>query len=110
MKNTQTQTVIGQLREARAPLWKRIARDLSKPTRQRRIVNVFKIDKHAQDGDVVIIPGKVLGEGTLTKKVTVAAQSFSDSAREKINACGKAVTIQELMESHPKGERVRILG
>jgi large subunit ribosomal protein L15 len=33
-------------------------------------------------------PVKVLGEGTLTKKLTVKAQAFSATAREKILAAG----------------------
>jgi len=110
MKNPQTQTVIQELRAARTPLWKRVASDLMKPSRQRRIVNIFKIDAYAKDGEVIVVPGKVLGEGTLTKNVTVAAESFSDVAREKINAKGKAITLHELMASHPKGEKVKILG
>jgi hypothetical protein len=35
---------------------------------------------------------KVLGEGELTKKLSVTAHSFSKSAAEKIEAAGGAVT------------------
>jgi len=34
---------------------------------------------------------KVLGEGELTKKLTVKASKFSASAKEKIEACGGAI-------------------
>jgi large subunit ribosomal protein L18e len=114
MKNQHTQVLIQTLKkvssEQQVPLWKRIAEDLEKPTRQRRIVNIFKIDANAQDGDVLIVPGKVLGEGDLTKKVTVAAFSFSDEARTKIAKSGKCLTISELVKSNPKGQKVKILG
>lgn len=39
-------------------------------------------------------PVKILGTGTLTRKVTVSAQAFSQSAREKIEGAGGSV--QEL--------------
>jgi large subunit ribosomal protein L18e len=56
------------------------------------------------------VPGKVLGEGDLTKKVTVVAFSFSDEARTKIAKSGKAMTITELLKSNPKAQKVKILG
>ena len=37
------------------------------------------------------LPLKVLGEGELTKKLTVSAEKFSASARAKIEAAGGAV-------------------
>jgi len=114
MKNTITEGLVQTLRKAsieqQSPLWKRVAEDLEKPTRKRRIVNVFKLDAHTKDGDVVLVPGKVLGEGELTKKLTVAAFAFSDEARMKISKQGKAITIAELMKSHPKGQKVKLLG
>jgi large subunit ribosomal protein L18e len=114
MKNQHTQALIQTLKktsiEQKSPFWKRVAEDLEKPSRQRRIVNVFKIDTYAQEGDIVIVPGKVLGEGDLTKKVTVAAFSFSDEARSKISKSGKVMTIAELIKSNPKGQKVKILG
>jgi large subunit ribosomal protein L18e len=114
MKNQHTQALIQTLKrtsiDQQVPLWKRVAEDLEKPTRQRRIVNIFKIDAHAEDGDTVIVPGKVLGEGDLTKKITVVALSFSDEARSKIIKSGKVMTIQELVTSNPKAAKVKILG
>jgi len=114
MKNTQTQLLIRALKktalEQKVPLWKRVAEDLEKPTRARRIVNIFKLDANTQDGDVVVVPGKVLGEGDLTKKVTVAAFSFSDQAKEKISKQGKVITITELVQNNPKAAKVKILG
>ncbi|MBS3168366.1 50S ribosomal protein L18e [Candidatus Woesearchaeota archaeon] len=92
------------------PLWKRVANDLEKSTRQRRDVNVYKIDKYTKEGEIAIVPGKVLSEGELTKKITVASYKFSESAKEKINKTGKAISIRELMNTNPKGKKVRILG
>lgn len=41
------------------------------------------------------IPVKVLGQGELTKKLTVQAHGFSKAAREKIEAAGGACTVLE---------------
>jgi large subunit ribosomal protein L18e len=91
-------------------IWKRVAKDLEKPTRQRRKVNIFKIDKYTRKDETAIVPGKVLSEGELTKKITVAAWQFSDKAKEKINKVGKVVSIKDLMKINPKGKKVRIIG
>ena len=40
---------------------------------------------------------KILGDGTLTKPLTVKAHSFSAKAKEKIEACGGKL---ELLEAH----------
>ena len=91
-------------------LWKRIAEDLNKPTRIRREVNLYKINKYAKNNEIALVPGKVLSMGNLDKKITVAAYKFSDEAREKINKIGKAISIKELMKENPEGKKVRILG
>ena len=93
-------------------LWKRVAKELERSTRIRRRVNIYKIDKYTRDNEIALVPGKVLSMGELTKKITVAAYQFSDTAREKINSIGKAISIKELLEKNhnPKGKRIRIIG
>ena len=93
-----------------APIWKRVAELLSKSTRQRIEVNVGKINKVVEDGAIVVVPGKVLGGGTISKKVTVAAWRFTPAAKQKIeNAGGKAISIYELLRENPKGSKVVIV-
>ena len=91
-------------------LWKRIAEDLSKPTRIRREVNLYKINKYTRNGETALIPGKVLSLGDIDKKLTIAAYRFSNEARNKINKHGKAISIKELMKHNPEGKKVRIIG
>ncbi|RME55302.1 50S ribosomal protein L18e [Candidatus Woesearchaeota archaeon] len=104
--------LINELNKAgkNAKIWKRVAEDLAKPTRQRRIVNLERIERFAKDNETVVVPGKVLANGELTKKVTVAAWTFSEAAKRKINAKGKTLTIRQLVKENPKGSKVRILG
>lgn len=93
-------------------LWKRVAVELEKPRRARRKVNLYRINKYTRDNEIALVPGKVLSLGELTKKITVAAYQFSDTAKEKINHAGKAISIKELVEKNPnpKGKRIRIIG
>lgn len=91
--------------------WKRILKDIKKPSRQRRSVNVYKIEMFANDGETIVIPGKVLSMGELSKKVNVAALNFSEEARLKITkAKGRVLSIEELLKENPQGKKVRILG
>ena len=113
--NPYMQQLIADLKKAGAhgkvPLWDRIADDLSKPTRQKRIVNIYKIDSSAKDGETIIVPGKVLGNGDIKRKVKVAACTFSQQAVEKITkAGGQTLAINDILKQNPKGKNVRILG
>jgi len=110
--NYQLQVLISEL-EGRARdsgFWKSIVKNLKKPSRQRCSVNVYKIDKLAREGEIIVVPGKVLSVGELSKKVDVAALQFSAGAREKIlGASGKVLTIAQLLQENPEGKKVRIL-
>jgi large subunit ribosomal protein L18e len=111
--NYQTAQLIEEIKTktVESRFWKRINKDLNKPARQRRVVNLYKIDKFARDGETVLVPGKVLSVGQLNKKVDVAALSFSDGAKRKIiEAKGNVLTIKELLQKNPNGSKVRILG
>ena len=91
-------------------LWKRISKDLEKPTRNYPSVNLWKINKYTKNDETALIPGKVLSQGDLNKKITIAALNFSQEAKDKINKTGKAISIKELKKENPKGKKVRIIG
>lgn len=91
-------------------IWKRVAELIARPTRKRPAVNVGKIARHTNDGDIVVVPGKVLGAGTISHKVTVAALNASATARaEIVDAGGSVITINELLAKVPKGNGVTII-
>ncbi|HEX9862214.1 MAG TPA: 50S ribosomal protein L18e, partial [Candidatus Bathyarchaeia archaeon] len=54
-----------QSREKEANIWLDVAEYLAKPRRQRVAVNLSRISRHTQRRDIVVVPGKVLGTGTL---------------------------------------------
>lgn len=109
--NPIMQKTIAELKMQKAKLWKLVARELEKPTRNRREVNLSRIQRFAKANEIIIVPGKVLSAGELNKKVSVAAWSFSANAITKIkSAGGKTLTISELMKTNPKGTGVKVLG
>lgn len=115
IKHNELMQVINNLKilaiENKVPLWKRVAVELEKSSRQKREVNIFKLEKHSKEGDVIIVPGKILGTGDLTKKITVAALSISEAAKEKIVAAkGEVISIQTLMDKNPKASKVKLMG
>ncbi|MBN1280966.1 MAG: 50S ribosomal protein L18e [Candidatus Thermoplasmatota archaeon] len=97
--------------EHKAPLWKDLAERFEKPLRNWPEVNLNRISMYVHEKETALIPGKVLSTGTLTKKVPIAAWSFSEKAAEKIKkAGGKTLTIEELIKTNPKGKDIRIVG
>lgn len=110
IENKMLLELIAELKKADKEIWKKVARELSKPTRRRPSVNVSKIEEYVNDGETVVVPGKVLGAGYLSKKVDVAAFSFSGSARALIEKNGgKIMGIEDLMKANPEGKNVRVL-
>lgn len=100
-----------QSHEENAGIWKRIAMDLEKPTRQRRVVNMSRLNRFTKTGESVVVPGKVLGAGVLNHALVIAAFAFSGSAKQQIeSAKGKCLTIQEMAKQNPSGKNVRIIG
>lgn len=91
--------------------WRRIAEELKQSVRSKREVNVYKINRLTKAGDVIFVPGKVLGTGIINHPVTVGAFSFSKQAYSKITkAGGEALLLEEFMQRYPKGSNVRIIG
>lgn len=101
----------GLARKQNVNLWKRLAEELEKPSRQRRVVNISTINRNTKDNETIVVPGKVLSVGDLDHKVVIAAFSFSKEAKEKISSNKSQVMgLDELMKKNPQGKGVRIIG
>ena len=97
--------------EQNVNLWKRIAEDIEKPTRNRRVVNLSSINRFTEENDIIVVPGKVLGSGDISHKLTISAFQISKGAIEKLSKAGaKIVPLLELSNDDPKGKRIRIIG
>ena len=98
-------------RDSDVALWRDLARRLERPSRNHAEVNLSKLARNTSEKEVVVVPGKVLGSGTIMHPVTVAALAFSDSSRVAIKgAKGDCISIEELVKRNPKGSGVRIIG
>jgi len=97
-------------KKQKAPIWMEASNLLSSPASIRVEVNLGRISRIAGDGEVVFVPGKVLGTGVMERKLTVGAFAFSASARSKIEASGgSALTIGEFLKKYPKGSGVKLV-
>lgn len=107
MKNIVLESMIAELKKSEQPIWKRVATDLKKPSRNARSVNLSRIEKFTKADETAVVPGKVLGSGILTRPVTVIAYQFSDSAASKIKAAGgKALSIEQGVKANAKNMRI----
>ncbi len=96
--------------EEKIPFLIKLAEELSRQRRRRAEVNIAKLQRICKEGETVVIPGKLLGYGMLTKPLNVAVWKFSKQAEEKVKAAGgKVLTIEELIAQNPRGSGVRII-
>lgn len=90
--------------------WMEIARILSSPRIKKISINLDKINEEIKEGDIIIIPGKVLSQGEITKKAKIIALNFSNKAKEKIlKAKGECSYIIEEIKKNPEAKNVRVL-
>ena len=113
-KSNYMQRIIAKIekvaRKNKARAWRRIAEELKKPRKNMAEVNVGKLSRYAANGEVVVVPGKVLGSGAIDKSVKVVALSFSKSAEKKIKeAKGECIKIEEYIDKNPEGKKIRIM-
>ncbi|MEM1873040.1 MAG: 50S ribosomal protein L18e [Acidilobaceae archaeon] len=98
-------------RENKAPAWLRVAEEIEKPRRRRVAVNLSKINRYASNGDFVVVPGKVLGVGSIAgKTLTIAALSASATALAKIKSSGcQFLTLEEAVRVNPEARNVKLI-
>ncbi len=90
--------------------WKKIAEILSSPRRKRIDVNIEKISNEAKAGETIVVPGKVLSQGDIEKKIKVVAVSFSEKAKEKLlkAKCDVSDMLDEI-KKNPDAKGIKIL-
>ena len=93
MTNQLVLTMVKELKTAsaknKAPIWAELAEMAQKPKIAKRLVNVTKINRVTADNDIIVIPGKVLGTGNISHKVTLCSFSISTAAAKKIKAADR---------------------
>ena len=90
--------------------WLEVAMVLAGPRRNRANVNLEKINKEAQEGETIVVLGKVLSQGEIEKKIKIVALSFSEKAKEKLlNAKCEVSSILEEIKKNPTSKNIKIL-
>lgn len=110
--NENLQELILELeKKSETKLFGRIAKDLNKPARGRREVNLSRLNRYTKEDEMIIVPGKVLGGGELDHKITISALKFSDGAISKLEKSGsKIIPINKIMDEKIQGKKIKIIG
>lgn len=112
--NPNLTELIGNLKDKsyneEVAIWKDVARRLERSTRRQAEVNLSDISRVSKEEQTVLVPGKVLANGNIDHKVSIAALKFSKTAQEKIEeAGGECISISEIIEKNPKGSNIKIV-
>ncbi len=90
--------------------WLKVGHLISTPRRKQSDINLNEIDKIAKDNETIIIPGKVLGNGEVSKKIRIVALYFSASALEKLKKSKvESTNILEEIKKNPEAKNIRII-
>lgn len=96
--------------------WLEVAELLSGSRRKRININLNELrGLEAGNKDILVIPGKVLSEGSLDKdkgdkKLKIVALGFSEKAKEKLLKSGcKVSSILEEIKLNPSGKDIKVL-
>lgn len=104
-------TLRNALKQNKVPIWKAVLKELSRSRSNRRQVNISQLAHVTKDREVVIVPGKILGSGEISHKLTIWCFSISEAAASKVlNAGGKILALDSLIKKFPDGKGVRIIG
>jgi len=86
---------------------KKLLKLIDVPTRRRKEASIYKINKYTKENDKIIVPGKVLSEGALKHKISIAAIDYSKGAREELTSAGAVLSsIEEMLKE--KGVKIII--
>lgn len=89
--------------------WLDVAAKLSTPTRNRIEINLEKLNDF-KEGEKIVVPGKILSVGEVSKKLNVIALKFSARAKEKLlNSKCEVSSILEEIKKNPEGKGIKIL-
>jgi len=90
--------------------WKEVASMISCPRSKRKDFNLEEINEKVKAGEKIIVPGKILSQGDLDKKIKIIALGFSEKAKEKILKSKSEISnILEEIKSNPEMKGLRML-
>lgn len=97
-------------KESEGEIWSDLADRLSSSNRARAEVNISRLDRYTEEGESIVVPGKVLGSGRLNHPLLVSGFDISDRARERIEkGGGEAIGIEELLDRGTDGSELTLM-
>jgi len=88
--------------------WLEVAGLISAPRSKQKNINLNEVNK--EDGEVIVVPGKVLSQGEINKKMRVVALGFSENAKEKLEKSKtEYCLIIDEVKNNPEAKGVKIL-
>ena len=109
-KKTNPEVKATILAAARNPQWIKYSKILSFPTRKHLAVNLSDIDKKASTADTILVPGKILSQGTITKKIRICSFSISKSAKDKLKETkSEWVPIIKEIKENPRADGLKLI-
>jgi large subunit ribosomal protein L18e len=92
------------------PAWFKFAKLFSESTRKHSSVNLGQIDAQTSMGDTIIVPGRVLGVGEITKKVRICSFGISKEARENLKKTrSEWIHVLDEIKKNPKAEGLKVI-
>ncbi len=90
--------------------WLEVAALISGSRRNKKSVNLQNLEKDMESGKILIVPGKVLSLGEISKKTKICALGFSEKAKEKILKSGsEASSILDEIKKNPSAKGIKII-
>ena len=90
--------------------WNQVSDLISSPKRKSIILNLSQINEMSKDGESVVVPGKVLSQGEIGKKIRLIALRFSKMAEEKLLKSKTEFSyIRDEIKKNPQAKNLRVL-
>jgi large subunit ribosomal protein L18e len=109
LKNKNDKELVDTIIAAKKnPKWYRVAEILASPRKNHKQINLDELNK--LEGKIIVVPGKVLSQGEVSKKIKIVALKFSEKAKEKLIKDGCEVdTILNEINKNKDAKEVVIL-
>ena len=92
-------------------IWEDLAQRLNAPSRNNMAINLDKLSQMAKkfEGKILVVPGKVLAQGELDRKVTIVAVAASEVAKKKIAKKGEFILLKDFAAKADKVDTKKLV-
>lgn len=105
--NPETVELIRELKKQKSSFWTFVANQLSMPKTRLVEINLERLNKLTKAKDIVLVPGKIMGKGTLDHEITLGCFKITAEAKKKIGKT-KLVKIKDMLKEKPSNIKLII--